>query len=113
MRVHVVDPSSFTRPYDHGLCVALARAGAEVELITCEFPYGTALPPDGYVLREPFYRHALGPGGSRLRRVTKLAEHVPDMLRYRRAARAPTSCTSSGSTCSGSTATCCRTGPWC
>ena len=62
MRVHVVDPSSFTRPYDHGLCSALARAGAEVELITCEFPYGTAPSPDGYVLREPFYRHALGPG---------------------------------------------------
>ncbi len=88
MRVHVVDPSSFTRPYDHALCVALARAGAEVELITCEFPYGTALPPDGYGVRELFYRHALGPGGSRLRRVTKLAEHVPDMLRYRRAAAA-------------------------
>ncbi len=87
MRVHVVDPSSFTRPYDHGLCSALARAGAEVELITCEFPYGTAPSPDGYVLREPFYRHALGPGGSRLRRMSKLAEHVPDMLRYRGAAR--------------------------
>jgi glycosyltransferase involved in cell wall biosynthesis len=88
MRVHVVDPSSFTRPYDHGLCAALARAGAEVELITSEFPYGNSLPPDGYALSESFYRHALGPGGSRLRRATKLAEHVPDMLRYRRAARA-------------------------
>jgi glycosyltransferase involved in cell wall biosynthesis len=87
VRAHVVDPSSFTRPYDHGLCVALARAGAEVELVTCEFPYGTALPPNGYVLREPFYRHAAGPAGSRLRRATKLAEHVPDMLSYRRAAR--------------------------
>jgi glycosyltransferase involved in cell wall biosynthesis len=88
MRVHVVDPSSFTRPYDHGLCVALARAGADVELITCEFPYGTVPPPEGYVLREPFYRHARGAAGSRLRRVTKLADHVPDMLRYRRSARA-------------------------
>jgi glycosyltransferase involved in cell wall biosynthesis len=88
MRVHVVDPSSFTRPYDHGLCAALARAGADVALITCPFPYGTVPPPDGYVLREPFYRHARGAGGSRLRRLTKLAEHVPDMLRYRRTARA-------------------------
>jgi glycosyltransferase involved in cell wall biosynthesis len=87
MRVDVVDPSAFTRPYDHGLCHALARAGAEVRLVTCKFPFGAALAPEGYVLREPFYRHALGPGGSRLRRVTKLAEHVPDMLRYRRAAR--------------------------
>ncbi len=88
MRVHVVDPSSFTRPYDHGLCAALARAGAEVELITCPFPYGTVPPPDVYVLREQFYRHARGAGGSRLRRLTKLAEHVPDMLRYRRSAGA-------------------------
>jgi glycosyltransferase involved in cell wall biosynthesis len=88
MRVHVVDPSSFTRPYDHGLCAALSRAGAEVELITCPFPYGTVPPPDGYGLREAFYRHARGAGGSRLRRLTKLAEHVPDMLRYRRAAGA-------------------------
>ncbi len=88
MRVHVVDPSSFTRPYDHGLCAALARAGAEVELITCPFPYGTVPPPDGYGLREAFYRHARGAGGSSLRRLTKLAEHVPDMLRYRRAAGA-------------------------
>jgi glycosyltransferase involved in cell wall biosynthesis len=88
MRVHVVDPSSFTRPYDHGLCAALGRAGADVELITCPFPYGTAPPPDGYVLREEFYRHARGTGGSRLRRLTKLAEHVPDMLRYRRSAGA-------------------------
>jgi glycosyltransferase involved in cell wall biosynthesis len=88
MRVHVVDPSSFTRPYDHGLCVALARAGADVELITSEFPYGNVPPPNGYVLREPFYRHARGAAGSRLRRLTKLADHVPDMLRYRRTARA-------------------------
>src|SRR5437588_11289857 len=86
MRVHVVDPSAFTRPYDHALCAALARAGAEVGLITSRFPYGSAPPPDGYALRELFYRHARGPAGSPLRRVTKLLEHVPDMLRYRRAA---------------------------
>ena len=34
MRVHVVDPSAFTPPYDHALCAALAAPGAEVELIT-------------------------------------------------------------------------------
>src|SRR5581483_5900535 len=43
--------------------------------------------PDGYVVREHFYRHARGAAGSSLRRLTKLAEHVPDMLRYRALAR--------------------------
>ncbi len=87
MRVHVVDPSAYSPPYDHALCGALARRGADVELITSAFAYGQAPPPDGYRLREVFYRHALGPAGSRLRQASKLAEHVPDMLRYRRIAR--------------------------
>ncbi len=108
MRVHVVDPSAYTPPYDHALCRSLAAAGAEVTLFTSRFAYG---PPagsagsaglagpvesagsigqiaDGYARRELFYRAALGPPGSRLRAASKLAEHVPDMLRYRRAARA-------------------------
>jgi glycosyltransferase involved in cell wall biosynthesis len=88
MRVHVVDPSAYTPPYDHALSAALARRGAEVELITSAFAYGQAPPPDGYRVRELFYRHAFGPPGSRLRLASKLAEHLPDMLRYRRAARA-------------------------
>jgi glycosyltransferase involved in cell wall biosynthesis len=37
---------------------------------------------------EPFYRIALGAAGSRTRRAAKLAQHVPDMLRARRDARA-------------------------
>jgi glycosyltransferase involved in cell wall biosynthesis len=88
MRVHVVDPSAFTRPYDHALCAALARARAEVELITSRFAYGVAPAPDGYVVRELFYRRTVGAAGSRLRLVSKLAQHGPDMLRYRAAARA-------------------------
>lgn len=83
MHVHIVDPSAFTPPYDHALCAALAHAGADVELITSAFAYGTAPVPNGYRLRELFYRHARGGAGSRLRLATKLAEHVPDMLRYR------------------------------
>jgi glycosyltransferase involved in cell wall biosynthesis len=88
VRVHVVDPSAFTPPYDHALARALAGAGAEVELVTSHFAYGPVAAPDGYARRESFYRaasrlHAAGP-----RRVAKLAEHVPDMLRYRRVARA-------------------------
>jgi glycosyltransferase involved in cell wall biosynthesis len=90
MRVQVVDPSAFTPPYDHALCAALAAAGADVELVTSEFAYGPVPEPDGYTRRTSFYRHARGAPGSRLRRATKLAEHVPDMLRYRRAAASAT-----------------------
>src|SRR5206468_1995916 len=41
-----------------------------------------------YSVREAFYRHAVGPPGSRLRLASKLLEHVPDMLSYRRSAQA-------------------------
>lgn len=86
MRVHVVDPSAYTPPYDHALCRSLARAGAEVELHTSRFAYGPVADPDGYDYHESFYRLAarIGPAGPR--RLVKLAEHVPDMLRYRRTA---------------------------
>ncbi len=86
MRVQVVDPSAFTPAYDRALCTALARAGAAVELVTSRFAYGEVPPADGYVVRERFYRHARGAPGSRARRLSKLAEHVPDMLAFRRAA---------------------------
>jgi glycosyltransferase involved in cell wall biosynthesis len=89
MRVHVVDPSAFTPPYDHALCTALAGAGAQVELITSRFAYSAIAEPNGYATREVFYRHARGAPGSRARMAAKLLEHVPDMLRYRgQAARA-------------------------
>ncbi len=38
--------------------------------------------------RELFYRATLGAPGGRVRMAGKLAQHVPDMLRYRRVARA-------------------------
>jgi glycosyltransferase involved in cell wall biosynthesis len=87
VRVHVLDPSAYTPPYDHALCRALAAAGAEVTLVTSRFAYAPVPPADGYVRRELFYCHALGAPGSRVRAASKLAEHVPDMLRYRRLAR--------------------------
>ncbi len=87
MRVQIVDPSAFTPPYDHALCGALARAGAEVELVTSAFAYGAVPQAEAYSVREAFYRHARGAAGSRLRTATKLAEHLPDMLRYRAHAR--------------------------
>jgi glycosyltransferase involved in cell wall biosynthesis len=88
MRAQIVDPSAFTPPYDHALSSALARAGAQVELITSRFPYGSVPEPDGYAVRELFYRRAFGPPGSRARLAGKLVEHVPDMVRYRAVARA-------------------------
>ena len=91
MRVHVVDPSAYTPPYDHALCRALGAAGAEVELFTSRFAYGAVAPAEGYVRRERFYRlaHRGAAGGprSRARLALKAAEHVPGMLRYRRVAR--------------------------
>ncbi|HTA32735.1 MAG TPA: glycosyltransferase family 4 protein [Solirubrobacteraceae bacterium] len=88
MRVHIVDPSAYTPPYDHALCQALAAAGAEVALYTSHFAHGPVAPPDGYRRHELFYPLAAHVGSARARRTVKLAEHVPDMLRYRSAARA-------------------------
>jgi glycosyltransferase involved in cell wall biosynthesis len=88
LRVHVVDPPAYTPPYDHALCAALARAGAEVELVTSRFGYGPVPAGDGYAVREAFYPFAPGEPGSRVRFAARLAQHVPGMLRYRRAARA-------------------------
>ena len=85
MRVDVVDPSAFTPPYDHALCAALARAGADVVLVTSAFAYGEVAAPDGYEVDQRFYPRSLGAPGSRLRRASKLLSHAPGMLSYRRA----------------------------
>jgi glycosyltransferase involved in cell wall biosynthesis len=87
MRVQIVDPAAYTPPYDHALAGAVARAGAEVELVTCHFPYGPVPVEQGYEVRELFYRRSSRPViGPRRRRVLRAVEHVPDMLRYRREA---------------------------
>ena len=87
MRVQLVDPAAYTPPYDHALAGALAQAGAEVELVTSRFSYGPVPRGDTYELRELFYRRSSRPGlGPGRRRILRAAEHVPDMLRYRRVA---------------------------
>lgn len=88
MRIDVVDPSAYTPSYDAALCAALARAGADVQLVTSRFAYGAIPALPGYRIEERFYRLARGAAGSGLRRASKALEHVPDMLAYRRAARA-------------------------
>jgi glycosyltransferase involved in cell wall biosynthesis len=87
VKVHVVDPSAYTPPYDHALCAALAARGLDVALYTSRFAYGEPPAPDGYARRELFYGLARGGAASPLRRAVKAAEHVPGMLRYRAAAK--------------------------
>src|SRR6185436_2826609 len=88
VRVHLIDPSGDVLPYDHALAAALARRGLDVELVTSRFVHGPAPLADGYGVSESFYRLAtrLGDRSPRRRRAVKAAEHVPDMLRYRRRA---------------------------
>ncbi len=89
MKVQLVDPSAFTPPYDRALAAALARAGAQVELLTSRFLYGPVPPAEGYGVEERFYRRSTSRGLEAPARVPfKALEHVPDMLRFRRGARA-------------------------
>ncbi len=89
MRVQIVDPSAQTPPYDRSLAAALARAGAEVELVTSHFVHGELPPADGFEVSETFYRRSSRlPSNSAQRRVVGALEHLPGMLRHRRAAAA-------------------------
>jgi glycosyltransferase involved in cell wall biosynthesis len=89
MRVQLVDPSAFTPPYDRALAAALARAGAEVELLTSRFLYGVPPAPDGYEVEERFYRRSAARGLDAPARLPfKAVEHLADMLRFRRDAAA-------------------------
>jgi glycosyltransferase involved in cell wall biosynthesis len=68
MRVVLSDPAGFTPSYDHELAVALARAGADVELVTSPFRFGvSSYPAVGYRRSELFY-----PVSSRLFRRSRL-----------------------------------------
>lgn len=85
MRVLIADPPAFTPPYDHELATALARAGAEVELVTSRFRFGPVPEPSGYKREELFYPLSSRLfKRSRLRLPLKLAEHPLGMARLRR-----------------------------
>jgi len=85
MRVLLADPPAFTPPYDHALASALARAGAEVELVTSPFRFGEAPAPDGYRRSELFYPVSSKVfRRSRLRIPVKLLEHPVGLMRLRR-----------------------------
>ena len=77
MRVVLADPPAFTPQYDHALAAALARAGADVTLLTSHFRFGEAPAADGYERDERFYRlSARLFRRSRARLPLKAAEHV-------------------------------------
>jgi glycosyltransferase involved in cell wall biosynthesis len=85
MRVLLADPPAFTPTYDHELAAALARAGAEVELVTSRFRFGDAPVPDGYARAEVFYPLSSRLfGRSRLRVPVKVAEHPFGVAALRR-----------------------------
>lgn len=85
MRVLLADPPAFTPPYDHELAAALARAGADVELVTSRFRFGAAPTPVGYRRSEIFYPLSSRLfRRSRLRLPLKLLEHPVGMLRLAR-----------------------------
>ena len=87
--MQLVDPSAFTPPYDRSLAAALARRGADVELLTSRFLYGPVPEADGYRVEERFYRRSAARGlEAPGRRAFKTAEHLADMLAFRRAAAA-------------------------
>ena len=89
MHVQLVDPPSYTPPYDFSLATALARAGAEVELLMSHYLYGPLPPATGFGVREAFYERATkGRRSTTQRRALRALEHVPDMLRHRRGAAA-------------------------
>jgi glycosyltransferase involved in cell wall biosynthesis len=85
VRVVIADPPAFTPPYDHELASALARAGADVELVTSRFRFGPVPDPDGYVREELFYPVSSRLfKRSRLRLPMKVLEHPLGMTRLRR-----------------------------
>jgi glycosyltransferase involved in cell wall biosynthesis len=85
MRVALVDPLSFTPPYDHALATALARRGHDVTLLGSPFLHGEVPEPDGYDREEvflPLTGRVLGRWPrSPLRLPLKAAEYAPSMGR--------------------------------
>ena len=65
MRVVVADPPAFTPPYDHALAAALARAGADVELVTSRFRFGDAPSPTATGAASSSTRSRRGSSGAR------------------------------------------------
>jgi glycosyltransferase involved in cell wall biosynthesis len=86
VRVQLADPPAFTPWYDHELATALARSGADVELVTSPFRFGELPQPDGYRRSERFYPLSSRLfKRSRLRLPLKAVEHLEVMRSLARA----------------------------
>jgi glycosyltransferase involved in cell wall biosynthesis len=81
MRVVIADPPAYTPPYDRSLAAALARAGADVELVTSRFRFGSVAAAEGYRARAWFYPLSSRMGSSRPRLAVKALEHPFGMAR--------------------------------
>ena len=81
MHVVLADPPAYTPPYDRSLAAALARAGADVELVTSRFRFGAVAAAEGYLAREWFYPVSSRMAGNRARLVVKAIEHPLGMAR--------------------------------
>jgi glycosyltransferase involved in cell wall biosynthesis len=81
MRVVIADPPAYTPPYDRTLAAALARAGADVELVTSRFRFGSVAQPVGYEASEWFYPVSSRLRARRLRLGLKALEHPLGMAR--------------------------------
>lgn len=89
MRVSLIDPVSYTLPYDTSLAAALARRGHEVDLIAARFAHGAVPEPDGYRRHDLFFtvsaRVLAKRPRSRARFALKGLEYLPDLARADRA----------------------------
>jgi glycosyltransferase involved in cell wall biosynthesis len=91
MRIALLDPPSFTVPYDHALASALARRGHDVTLLTAPFTHGDVPEPEGYRREEIFLpvssRLVRRSPRSRARLVLKGLEYAPSAARLLRRVR--------------------------
>jgi glycosyltransferase involved in cell wall biosynthesis len=85
MRIAIVDPLSYTPPYDDGLAAALARRGHDVTLLAGPFLHGAVPEPVGYVREEVFLpvsgRLFRPLPRARLRLLLKGVEYLPSTRR--------------------------------
>ena len=56
MKVAIIDPSSFSIPYDYSLCEGLAKQGCQVLFIGSQSPYDEWKYPASYKRWDHFYR---------------------------------------------------------
>ena len=86
LHVALIDPSGYSRPYDHELARSLAARGHRVTLWTAAFVHGDAPAPEGYRVVEHFYgRSNRLHVGARLRGPAKAAEHLAGLRGLHRA----------------------------